>query len=289
MQPGLRPGHPRDHPELARRRSPTRCSRRMRKTAMSAIIYEVLDLGTGITDADGEIAVVRRRHPGVRRRARQGGEGDPAPSTRPGPDRARRRLRHQRSLLRRRHPSQRHHSHHAGVRRGRLVAWTANIAHWNDVGGMVPGSMSTDAHEIFQEGLRMPGVKLIDAGQAEPGGHRHHDGQFPPAATFSSATCGRASPRVRVGERRIARAVRKYGADDVRAGARRLHGLRRAAGARGARRLPKGRFSSPRSRTTARSIKRHDRDHRRRRSLSICSDNPDQVAGPDQCQPRRRR
>ena len=28
----------------------------MRKTAMSAIIYEVLDMGTGITDARGEIA-----------------------------------------------------------------------------------------------------------------------------------------------------------------------------------------------------------------------------------------
>ena len=28
----------------------------MRKTAMSAIIYEVLDMGTGITDATGDIA-----------------------------------------------------------------------------------------------------------------------------------------------------------------------------------------------------------------------------------------
>ena len=28
----------------------------MRKTAMSSIIYEVLDMGTGITDADGRIA-----------------------------------------------------------------------------------------------------------------------------------------------------------------------------------------------------------------------------------------
>ena len=27
-----------------------------RKTAMSAIIYEVLDMGTAITDADGELA-----------------------------------------------------------------------------------------------------------------------------------------------------------------------------------------------------------------------------------------
>ena len=28
---------------------------------------------------------------------------------------------------------------------GELIAWTANIAHWNDIGGMVPGSMSTEA------------------------------------------------------------------------------------------------------------------------------------------------
>ncbi len=28
----------------------------MRQTAMSAIIYEVLDMGTGLTDADGELA-----------------------------------------------------------------------------------------------------------------------------------------------------------------------------------------------------------------------------------------
>lgn len=34
---------------------------------------------------------------------------------------------------------------------GLLVAWTANIAHWNDVGGRVPGSLSTDATDIFQE------------------------------------------------------------------------------------------------------------------------------------------
>ena len=26
-----------------------------------------------------------------------------------------------------------------------LIAWTANIAHWNDVGGMVPGSISNEA------------------------------------------------------------------------------------------------------------------------------------------------
>ena len=45
------------------RRSATRCSRAMRKTAMSAIIYEVLDMGTGITDAQGNLASSGRRDP----------------------------------------------------------------------------------------------------------------------------------------------------------------------------------------------------------------------------------
>lgn len=31
-----------------------------------------------------------------------------------------------------------------------LIGWTASIAHWNDIGGMVAGSMSVDASEIFQ-------------------------------------------------------------------------------------------------------------------------------------------
>ena len=36
----------------------------MRKTAMSSIIYEVLDMGTGITDADGELATSGAGIPG---------------------------------------------------------------------------------------------------------------------------------------------------------------------------------------------------------------------------------
>ena len=48
----------------------------MRKTAMSAIIYEVLDMGTGITDGDGRPRLVGRRHSRLRRRARQGREAD---------------------------------------------------------------------------------------------------------------------------------------------------------------------------------------------------------------------
>ena len=86
----------------------------MKKTAMSSIIYEVLDMGTGITDAQRRAGVVRRRHPGLHRRARQGGEGDRREVRQAWRHRARRRVRHQRSLLWRRHASQRHHRRDAG-------------------------------------------------------------------------------------------------------------------------------------------------------------------------------
>ncbi len=47
---------------------------------------------------------------------------------------------------------------------GELVAIAGNIAHHVDVGGLTPGSMSVKATEIFQEGLRLPGVKISEAG-----------------------------------------------------------------------------------------------------------------------------
>jgi len=47
---------------------------------------------------------------------------------------------------------------------GRIIAWAANIAHNSDVGGMAPGSLSGEATEIFQEGLRLPAIKIISRG-----------------------------------------------------------------------------------------------------------------------------
>jgi N-methylhydantoinase B len=41
-----------------------------------------------------------------------------------------------------------------------LVGWVANRAHHSDLGGMAPGSMPPDALEIYQEGLRIPPVRL---------------------------------------------------------------------------------------------------------------------------------
>ncbi|MCX8996988.1 hydantoinase B/oxoprolinase family protein [Rhizobiaceae bacterium BDR2-2] len=49
---------------------------------------------------------------------------------------------------------------------GALVAWMTTVAHHADVGGIVPGSNALGATEIFQEGLRLPFLKLYDAGVA---------------------------------------------------------------------------------------------------------------------------
>jgi N-methylhydantoinase B len=45
--------------------------------------------------------------------------------------------------------------------KGRLVAFMCNIAHHADVGGMAPGSMAGGMTEIYQEGLRLPVIKLF--------------------------------------------------------------------------------------------------------------------------------
>ncbi|MYK31958.1 MAG: hydantoinase B/oxoprolinase family protein [Boseongicola sp. SB0670_bin_30] len=139
----------------------------MRKTAMSSIIYEVLDMGTGITDADGRIASSGAGIPafvGVLDKSVQTllRKFDKPGDIQPG------------DVFITNDP------YHGGVTHlndlvlampvfagGELIAWTANIAHNSDVGGMAPGSLSGEATEIFQEGLRLPGVKLICGGETD--------------------------------------------------------------------------------------------------------------------------
>ena len=48
---------------------------------------------------------------------------------------------------------------------GSLVAFVSNTGHWPDVGGSVPGGFSARATEIYQEGVRIPPLKLIDRGR----------------------------------------------------------------------------------------------------------------------------
>jgi N-methylhydantoinase B len=48
---------------------------------------------------------------------------------------------------------------------GRLLAFAAAIGHQTDIGGRVAGGNACDNTEIFQEGLRIPPLRVIDRGQ----------------------------------------------------------------------------------------------------------------------------
>jgi N-methylhydantoinase B len=47
----------------------------------------------------------------------------------------------------------------------RIAAYVANIAHHADVGGMVPGSEAAVCQSIYQEGLRIPPVRIMMGGR----------------------------------------------------------------------------------------------------------------------------
>ncbi|MEO9461013.1 MAG: hydantoinase B/oxoprolinase family protein [Marinomonas sp.] len=48
---------------------------------------------------------------------------------------------------------------------GRLIAYTAMFGHQSDIGGSVPGSMPIGASSIFEEGVRIPPVKIWKRGE----------------------------------------------------------------------------------------------------------------------------
>src|SRR5437899_9831454 len=134
----------------------------LQRTSKSPIIYEVLDYACGLTDARGQmlgqgqgvtgflgtlgqaVAEVRgkfagRLHPGdiIITNDPYGGGGT--------------------------HPSDVSLILPVFFRR-RLVAFMVNKAHWTELGGKDPGSWTTDATEVYQEGLVFPCVKLFDRG-----------------------------------------------------------------------------------------------------------------------------
>ena len=139
----------------------------LRKTAMSPIIYEVLDVGTGITDASGNLVSSGAGIPtfvGVLDKAVQFIVGKYGDAVAKG------------DVFVTNDPNFGGVTHLNDVViakpvffDGVCVAWTASIAHWGDIGGKVPGSMATDVTEIFAEGLRLPCVRLFEKGREVAG------------------------------------------------------------------------------------------------------------------------
>ena len=49
--------------------------------------------------------------------------------------------------------------------KGKLALFVSNIAHHADIGGMAPGSMAGGMTEIYQEGLRIPPIRIVAGGE----------------------------------------------------------------------------------------------------------------------------
>jgi len=99
---------------------------------------------------------------------------------------------------------------------GRILAYAINVAHYLDVGGSVPGSLAPNATSVFQEGLRLPGVKVMrsDRFSGEVLRIIRENVRLPEVA-IGDLTAQVAT--VRVAARRMAELARKYGTDVVEA------------------------------------------------------------------------
>jgi N-methylhydantoinase B len=182
----------------------------MRRTAMSAIIYEVLDMGTAICTKDGELASSGAGIPAFVGMLDKAAKRIIEKFDKPGDI-------EEGDIFTTNDPFNGGVTHLNDVivlmpifAEGEIVAWSANIAHWNDVGGMIPGSMSTDATEIFQEGLQLPGIKLFS--RAEPitpvFDILYANSRMP---DFLKGDLWAGIASIRAGERRVLEIINKYG------------------------------------------------------------------------------
>jgi N-methylhydantoinase B len=134
----------------------------LKRAAMSPIIYETLDFAVGATDARGQLICQGNGGTGFLGTldaavgfvlARHGGRIEPG------------------DVFMTNDPYEGGGTHLSDVTlvlpvffRGELVAFVANKAHWTEVGGKSPGSFTSDATEIYQEGLQFPNIRLFSRG-----------------------------------------------------------------------------------------------------------------------------
>jgi N-methylhydantoinase B len=98
----------------------------------------------------------------------------------------------------------------------RLVFWSINRSHQSDIGGATHGAYNASATEIFQEGLRVPPLKLYDRGVRREDVYemivlnvRHpRDFRGDLAAMIGSA---------RIGERRLTQLLDEFGSETAHA------------------------------------------------------------------------
>jgi len=103
----------------------------------------------------------------------------------------------------------------------RLCAFVMGWAHFSDIGGLRPGSISPDATDIFQEGIIVPVIKLIDAGVTNHGALAifHRNSRFPQQSLGDMRAL---MACVQVGVKRVDEILGRFGAEIVADGLRQL-------------------------------------------------------------------
>jgi N-methylhydantoinase B len=98
---------------------------------------------------------------------------------------------------------------------GRLEGFSVVIAHQTDMGGRVAGSNASDSTEIYQEGLRLPVVKLYERGVPSRSVFRIIEKNVRvPGRVIGDL--GAEYAACRVGEREFLKLLQRYGADTTR-------------------------------------------------------------------------
>jgi N-methylhydantoinase B len=95
-----------------------------------------------------------------------------------------------------------------------VVAFVQAFGHHDDIGGMVPGSMPSNATSAFQEGLMVPPIKLFDRGVANEAAIRiiTRNSRLPDhIAGDLDAECAACT----MGARRVAELFKRYGRETV--------------------------------------------------------------------------
>lgn len=186
----------------------------LQRTSKSTIIYEVLDYAVGLTDAQGQLIAQGNGVAGflgtlvfavrevIEKFAKKG-------QLRPG------------DIIITNDPYTGGGTHLSDVSLvmpvfydGEIVAYMANKAHWTEVGGKDPGSWTTDATEVYQEGLQFPCIKLFEEGKPLQSLIDLIAANVRlPDMTLGDMWAGVAA--LRVGERRFLELCHKYGKDVV--------------------------------------------------------------------------
>ena len=149
-------------------------------------------------------------------------------------------------------------------------------AHWLDVGGKNAGS-STDSTDIFQEGLRVGGIRVVEAGEMRLDVvdllSRNSRFSYPARGDlFAQIAC------VTTGQQRLEAIVDKFGLDVIRAARDELPADRALRAA--------SRGSHPRRRLSGRGVHRR---RRHRRHPEVGAAHRDRVGRGDDDRPERQR